>query len=218
MLRWLLPALLLAPLPAQAAPKPLNPDQVGRLRCVAALAIIANDQQRGTGDWAGYPALTARGIKFSNAIAEALMKETGKSRDELKVEVLAQIAVLQKDAADAEAAVRVVADPCMVMLDRVAPPPKPPTLPQCAAALGLAFEDTKASQGMTSATKTLAVFAAALEGRARDEMKAAGRTEAESDIVIGLEKERLLAEYKAHRKQGRQDKIDYQACFDMARP
>ena len=85
MFRWLLPALLLAPLPAQAASKPLNPDQVGRLRCVAALAIIANDQQRGTGDWAGYPALTARGIKFSNAIAEALMKETGKSRDELKV-------------------------------------------------------------------------------------------------------------------------------------
>lgn len=216
MFRWLLPALLLAPLPAQAAPKPLNPDQAGQLRCVAALAIIANDQQRGTGDWAGYPVLTARGIKFSDAVAEALMKETGQSRDALKVEVLAQVAALQKDAT--EAAVRAAADPCIVMLDRVVPAPKPPTLPQCAAALGLAFEDTKASQGMTSATKTLAVFAAVLEGRARDEMKAAGRTEAESDIVIGLEKERLLAEYKAHRKQGRQDKIDYQACFDMARP
>ena len=221
MTRWIIPALLLMPLPAGAAPAPLNADQQARVRCVAALAIIANDQQRGVGDWEGYPPLTVRGIKFSDAVAQALMKETGRSHNEVKAQVLAQVSAFQKEAgraADPAALVREAADPCIVLLDTVVPPPKPPTLPQCAAALSLAFDDVKGREGMSKTAKDLAVFASVLEGRARDEMKAAGKTEAESDIVIGLERERLLAEYKANRKQGTQDKIDFRACFDMAKP
>ena len=64
----------------------------------------------------------------------------------------------------------------------------------------------------------LAIFAAVLDGRAREELKAAGKTEAESDVIIGLEKEKLLAEFKAHKGKGAQDKVDFPACFEMARP
>jgi hypothetical protein len=104
------------------------------------------------------------------------------------------------------------------MLDRFVPPPKRPTLPQCAAALTLAFEDEKAHQGMSASARTLAVFSSVLDGRAREELKAAGKTEAESDVVMGLEREKLLMEFKKHHKKGAQDKIDFQSCFDMARP
>ena len=221
MTRWIIPALLLAPVPAQAAPLALGAEQTAQVRCVAVLAIVANEQQRGEGDWSGSPALAIRGAKFSDLVASALMKETKRSSQEARAEVLAQLSVLQAEsaqAADSAATLREVAGPCIVMLDRFVPPPKRPTLPQCAAALTLAFEDEKAHQGMSASARTLAVFSSALDGRAREELKAAGKTEAESDVVMGLEREKLLMEFKKHHKKGAQDKIDFQSCFDMARP
>lgn len=216
MLRWMIPVLLLLPLPAQAAPERETAARQAKFRCVAALAIIANDQQRGMGDWDGYPPLAARGTKFSERVAQAAIKDSGMTQADVAQAILTELAALQQEGADEN--VRAIADRCIAMLDAEVPPPKPPTLLQCAVALNLAFEDEKAHQGMSKTARTLAVFAAVLEGRARDEMKAAGRTEAESDIVIGREKEKLLAEFKAHRKKGVQDKIDFQSCFDMARP
>lgn len=221
MLRWIVPALLLVPAPVGAARTPLGSDQQARVRCVAVLAIVANEQQRGAGGWDEYPPLAARGAKFSDRVASGLIRGNGRSRDEARDEVLAQVAALQSESAtsaDGPTAFRDQVKPCIIMLDAEVPPPRSPTLPQCAAALNLAYEDEKAHQGMSKAARTLAVFAAVLEGRARDEMKAAGRTEAESDIAIGLEKEQLFAEFKAHGKKGTQDRIDFQSCFDRARP
>lgn len=219
--RWIFVALFWLPLPVLAAPVPFNADQQERLRCVAALAIIANDQQRGSGTWEAYPPLAVRGARFSDSVLAAVMKESRRSRDDVRAEILAQLATLQKDAAnapDAAANIRAVADPCIVLLDRLVPPPQPPTLPQCAAALSLAYEDEKTHRGMTKTARNLAIFGAVLESHARDEMKAAGKTEAESDTILGLEKERLLAEFKAHKGKGVQDKVDFQSCFVMAQP
>ncbi len=221
MTRWIIPALLLAPSSAQAAPLALGTEQMAQVRCVAVLAIVANEQQRGEGGGSGYPALAIRGAKFSDLVASAVMKETGRSSQEARAEVLAQLSALQAESAqaiDPVAALREVAGPCIVMLDRFVPPPKRPTLPQCAAALTLAFEDEKAHQGMSASARTLAVFSSVLDGRAREELKAAGKTEAESDVIIGLEREKLLMEFKKHHKKGAQDKIDFQSCFEMARP
>ena len=221
MTRWIIPALLLAPSSAQAALLALDAEHKAQVRCVAVLAIVANEQQRGEGDWSGYPGLSIRGAKFSDFVANALMKEAGRSGPEARAEVLAKLSALQVESAQADdpiAFLREVADPCIMMLDRFVPPPKRPTLPQCAAALTLAFEDEKAHQGMSASARTLAVFSSVLDGRAREELKAAGKTEAESDVVMGLERERLLMEFKKHHKKGAQDKIDFQSCFEMARP
>lgn len=221
MLRRIVPALLLLPPPVLAAPAPLSAVQQDRVRCVAVLAIMANEQRRGLGGWEDYPPLAVRGAKFSDRVTEDLVKEKARSRGGVRGEVLAQVATLQTEAtasADPSRMLREKAEPCIAMLNAEVPPPQTPTLPQCAAALAMAFEDEKAHQGMSKTARTLAIFAAVLDGRAREELKAAGRTEAESDVVIGLEKEKLLAEFKAHKGKGVQDKVNFPACFEMARP
>lgn len=221
MTRWIIPALLLAPLSAHAARPTLGIEISAQARCVAVLAIVANEQQRGADEPSGHPALVFRGAKFSDLVTRALMKETGRPRDQARAEILAQVSALQAESAlasDPAAFLGEIVGPCIAMLDRLVPPPEKPTLPQCAAALTLAFEDEKAHQGMSASARTLAVFSSVLDGRAREELKATGKTEAESDIVIGLEREKLLMEFKRHRKKGAQDKIDFQSCFEMARP
>ena len=221
MTRRFILVLLLAPWSAQAAPLALGAEHIAQARCVAALAIVANEQQRGEADWSGYPALAIRGAKFSDLVIDVLMKETRRSREEARAEVLTQLSALQAEssqASDPVAFLNGVANPCIVMLDGFVPPPKQPTLPQCAAALTLAFDDEKAHHGMSTSARTLAVFSSVLDSRARAALKAAGKTDAESDVVMGLEREKLLMEFKRQRKKGPQDKIDFQSCFELARP
>lgn len=221
MLRRIVPALLLLPPPVLAALAPLGAVQQDRVRCVAVLAVMANEQRRGVEGWENTPPLAERGAKFSDRVAETLVKEKIRSRKGARAEVIAQVAALQAEAdaaADPLAMLREKAGPCIAMLDAEVPPPPPPTLPQCAAALAMAFEDEKAHQGMSKTARTLAIFAAVLDGRAREELKAAGRTEGESDVVIGVEKEKLLAEIKADNGRGVKDRVNYPACFEMARP
>lgn len=221
MLRRLVLILLMIPQPLLAAPQPLSPDQKARVKCVAVLAIVANEQQRGVEGWEDTSPLALRGAKFSDRVGEAIVKESKRTREDVRGLVLAEVASLQAEAraaADPTALLRARLGPCMTLLDAVVPPPKPPTLAECAAALSLAYDDETAHNGMTKTARTTAIFAAILDGRAREELKAAGKTEAESDVVIGLEKEKLMAEFKASQGKGAQDKVDFPACFEMARP
>lgn len=221
MLRRIAAALLLVPLPLQAGPVLLSAPQQDHLRCVAVLAIIANEQQRGVGGWEDLRPLAARGAKFSDRVIDGLVKEKVRSQEAARAEILAQVAAIQAEATasgDPSALLRDKSGSCIAMLDAEVPPPQPPTLPQCAAALAMAYDDEVAHQGMSKTARTLAVFASVLDGRAREELKAAGKTEAESDVVIGLEKEKLMAEFKASQGKGTQDKVDFPACFEMARP
>lgn len=221
MLRRIAPALLLVPQPLSAAPGPLSPDQQARVKCVAVLAIVANEQQRGVEGWEDMPPLALRGGKFSDRVGEVIVRESKRSREDARGLVLAELASLQAEARtapDPTALLRERLTPCMTLLDAIVPPPKPPTLVECAAALSLAYDDEVAHGGMSKTARTMAVFAAVLGGRAREELKAAGKTEAESDVVIGLEKEKLMAEFKASQGKETQDKVDFPACFEMARP
>lgn len=221
MLRRIAPILLILPQPLAAAPAPLSPDQQARVKCVAVLAIVANEQQRGVEGWEDTPPLALRGAKFSDRVGEAIVRESKRSREDVRGLVLAEVASLQAEARtapDPAALLRTRLAPCMALLDTIVPPPKPPTLIECAAALSLAYDDETAHGGMTKSARTMAIFAAVLDGRAREELRAAGKSEAESDTILGLEKERLAAEFKAHQSEGTQDKIDYTACFEMARP
>lgn len=221
MLRRIVPFLMLVPQPAFAAPAPLTPEQQAQLKCVAVLAIVANEQQRGAEGWEDVPSLALRGARFSDRVGEAIVKASKQSREDVRRAVLAEVAGLQAEAqgsADPASVLRSRLGPCMAMLDALVPPPRPPSLVECAAALSLAYDDETAHNGMTKAARTMAIFASVLDGRAREELRAAGKSEAESDAVLGLEKEKLRAEFKAQQGEGKQEKVDYGACFEMARP
>lgn len=213
--------IMLASFPLRAAPNPLSTSQRDHVQCVAVLAIIANEQQRGIGGWEDLPPLAIRGAKFSDRVIQGLVKDKSRKQDAARAEVLAQVAALQSEAiasGNASAVLRARSVPCIAMLDVEVPPPQPPTLPQCAAALAMAYDDEVAHQGLTKSARTLSIFAALLDGRAREALKSEGKTDAESDIIIGLEKEKLMAEFKASEGKGTQDRIDFPACFAMARP
>ena len=221
MYRWIVLMLLLAPFPLWAAPRSLSASQQDHVQCVAVLAIIANEQQRGIGGWEDVPPLAVRGAKFSDRVIQGLVKDKSRKPEAARAEILTQVAALQSEAVasgNPSAVLRARSAPCIAMLDAEVPPPQPPTLPQCAAALAMAYDDEVAHQGLTKAARTLSIFAALLDGRAREELKAEGKTDAESDIAIGLEKEKLMAEFKASEGKGTQDRIDFPACFAMARP
>lgn len=212
--------LLMASQPALAATAPLTSAEAARVKCVATLAIVASEQERGTSEWDDLPPLGERGERFAQIVAGELQK-AGRSEAEAKASVVSAIETMQREAgaaADPGATVRDAATGCIAMLDKAVPPPKPPTPLQCAAAVGLAYEEVKGREGMSKTAKDLDIVASVLDNRARDELRAAGKTEAEADIVIGTEKERLLAEYKAAPEGSRQTEIDFPACFAMAQP
>lgn len=212
--------LLVTGLPAAAAPPPLTPAEAGRVKCVATLAIVASEQERGTSEWDDLPPLGERGGRFAQIVAGELQK-AGRSESEAKASVVSAIEAMQREAgsaADPDTTVREAATDCVAMLDKAVPPPKPPTPLQCAAAVGLAYEEVKGREGMSKTAKDLDIVASVLDNRARDELRAEGKTEAEADIAIGTEKERLLAEYKAAPEGSRQTEIDFPACFAMAQP
>ena len=212
--------LLFAGLPAQAATAPLSAAETGRVQCVATLAIVASEQERGTSEWDDLPPLATRGGRFAE-IVTAELRKGGRSEAEAKASIVAAIEAQQREAAagaDPGAAVHDAAPVCIAMLDKAVPPPKPPTPLQCAAAVGLAYDEVKGREGMSKTAKDLDLFASVLDNRARDELRAAGKTEAESDVAIGLERERLLAQYKAAPEGSRQTEIDFPACFAMAQP
>lgn len=214
------PLLAAAPVPAPVA-QPLNADQAMRIRCVAALAIVASEQERGTGDWEGYPPLASDGATFAGIVGEAVMKETGRTREQVRDEILKAVAALQKQAVgsdDADGIAHAEADKCLPVL-RAAVPAKPkPTLPQCAAYVALAYEEVRAREGASNTAKDLATIAAVLDHRAREMLKDEGRNEPQVDEVMGREKEHILAEAKATEAQGKSSDIDFPACFEMAAP
>lgn len=212
--------LLFASIPVSAAPVRLTPAEASRVKCVATLAIVASEQERGTSEWDDLPPLGERGGRFAQIVAGELQK-AGRSEAEARQSVVRAIEAMQREAggaADPGAAVRDAATDCIAMLDKAVPPPKPPTPLQCAAAVSLAYEEVKAREGMSKTAKDLDIVASVLDNRARDELRAAGKTEAEADVAIGLEKERLLALYKAAPEGSRQTEIDFPACFAMAQP
>jgi|GEM_PF-520716 len=218
-------ALLTAVQPAASQPtppaKPLNADQAKRIRCVAALAIVASEQERGAGNWDDYPPLAADGATFAGIVGEAVMKETGRTREAVRDAILSAVAALQKqakDSADPDALAHAEADRCLPVL-RAAVPEKPrPTLPQCAIYVALAYDEVRAREGASTTAKDLATIAAVLDHRAREMLKGEGKSEPESDEAMGREKERIMKETKAAADAGTAVDVDFPWCVALAKP
>ena len=208
-------ATLAAAPPAASPPLSLNLEQVEQVRCVAALAIAANDQVRGAPGWVGFPWLPDRGKRFAGIIGDQLVTETNMTREAIRDNILAEVATLQARAAastnpqpEAQSLVR----SCISMMDKVDPPKSPPTVVQCAAMVAIAARD--AAGGDQS--RQLANVSAILESQAREELRGQGKTDAEADIVLGLEKETILALSKANKAKGQMDDLNFEHCFARA--
>ena len=113
------------PLAAQAAPD--SPDVIGldqAIRCSAAFAITAGDQQRGVAAAAQYPPLRQRGREFFVRTGARLMDEQHLNRAQLQQRIKAEVARLQAETAaspNPAAAYDAVIRPCLALLDVTIP-------------------------------------------------------------------------------------------------
>lgn len=183
-----------------------TPAQATEIRCVALLAIVANEQARGVG-WSEYPALAADGARFSGVVGEQLMTATGRTREQVRDLILASVTGLQK----AKALPRAEVDGCVTLMRTRAPAPPPPALPRCAAIMGLAYDAVKARDGLTKDAKDLATLASVLAYRAKVELTAAGRSEAQAEIALGLERD-------AAAEAGGAPDAELRGCAALAQP
>ena len=199
-----------------AAPPPLTAAQNEQVRCVAALAIVANEQERGVGDWDSLPPLKSRGSHFAGVIGEALTGEGGRTREAVRDAILAAVADFQKSGVNelpAETAIN-----CITLMDRLDPPLPPPGLTECAAMVSLAAKEARTREGFSDNVKLLVTFATVLESRARSKLRAEGKTEAENDVIIGLKKEELLAAAKSRKQSAEAVGPDMAGCLELAKP
>lgn len=218
MKRLLAPVLVLAlTIPAFAAPPPpLTVEQKERVRCVAALAIVANEQERGVGDWDSLPPLKSRGSHFAQVVGDGLTGEGGRTREAVRDAILAAVAEFQKSGVNElppETAIN-----CIELMNRLDPPLPPPGLTECAALVSLAAKGAREREGFSDNVKLLVTFATVLESRARAKLRSEGKTEAENDVIIGLKKEELSAAAKSKRKGNEAIGPDMASCLELAKP
>jgi hypothetical protein len=200
-----------------ALPRPLSTDEAARTRCVAALAIVANDQARGAEGWTDFPPLDRRGAHFAGVVGEALMKDWTRTREQVRDIMIADVHALQKqyaNAPDRQAWIEQVARTCITMMNQIDPAPPPPTLPQCAAIMSLAARDAGKDSADTDKTRLLATLASALDYRARTAMIAEGKSGTERDRAMAEARDSIDAMVKA--KSVPDDFVA--ACADMAKP
>lgn len=216
-MRILLSLSLLMASPLTAAPPPvatsLSAAEQTQLRCVALLAIIANDQQRGAPGWQDLPRLENRGRHFAGHVGATIAALPGQSRESVRDAILAEVAAYQHRTAD-RATLIAEGQACVALMDQLDPPAPPPTMLSCAALATLAARDEDARDSTTAGARNLATLASLFEARAREPLRGEGKSEAESDIILGLERERLAREIAAHPEQADARSDQLEACID----
>jgi hypothetical protein len=112
-------APLAAPAAAQTAPQ-LSLEQTMQLRCSAAFAIVADEQQRGVASARAYPPLGERGKEYFVRSGARLMDDLHLTREQLQAALKGEVEGLQKQAIEAQdpaAFVDGVMRPCLLALD-----------------------------------------------------------------------------------------------------
>lgn len=202
--------LALAMALAAASPPPLTEIQSRQIRCVAVLAIVAGEQQRRTAAALSLPPLARQGARFAQAVGDTIVKDTGRTQEQVRDLILQQVAATQK-AAGKQAELPIdEARGCVEVMNAVAPPLPPPSTIQCAGLLKLAADDVRKRDGMSKSAMDLMTIASLLEDRARTELRAAGKSEAEGDQALTLAREAIAADPKSA--------PDLEACVELAEP
>ena len=205
---------------AVAAPAPLTPDQAKSVQCVAQLSIIAAQQEEGIASALAYPPLAESGARFAQMVGEQVMQAHGLSKEAVRDAFIAGVAAEQKRATAGGGARElprgeVVA--CIERMERLAPAPPPPTLPQCAAMVKLAYEEVHAREGLSGSAKDLATIAAVLDARARDELLGSGKSRAETEAAMAATRAAVEKDVARRAADGVSAGLDVEACFDMAK-
>jgi hypothetical protein len=207
MLSLFIPALFAA----AAVPPKLSAAQAAQVRCVGALAIVANDQERGAETWEDVPRLASRGAHFAGTVGERLIKDAGMTREQVRDAMVKAVATFQKGGEEGLDEKTVTA--CIALMDKLNPAPPAPSLPDCAAMMALAYDDATRRKEVAGSVRDLALIAAVLDARAREELRGQGKTEVENDAIIGLARERIEADAKAGKQLP-----DTEQCVAFAQP
>ena len=219
----LFPAMLALPVAAlaQQAGAPSRPalsaENRAAVRCSAAFAIVAGEQERGAAGVAAYPPLAWRGREYMVATGEALIA-AGWTQAQVSAAMNEAAAAIQHEAVakgDAEGVLGAIMPPCLSLLDAQVPPLTLPNLPQCAAILRLSYDEVHAAEGLTDRAKDLLTLASVLESRARRELAGQGRSDAEADAVLDIERDSVT---KVAAQPGGVQRYDIATCFELAKP
>lgn len=120
MVRWFPPlvaALLAAPAAAQAdSLPPMSLEQQMLVRCSAAFAVVAGEQQRGLASGDRYPPLAERGKEYFVRAGARLMDELKLTREQVQARLSAEADALQGRTGGA-AGLDAIMPPCLSALD-----------------------------------------------------------------------------------------------------
>lgn len=202
-------------------PKPLTDIHKRDLSCVAALAIVASEQERGVTDSFAYPLLEERGRAYAGRVGERVVQETGLTREQVREQILAAVTVHQgkvKNVAEPRQVVEAEMEKCLPLLEKEVPPKPQPTLNQCAAMVELAYREVYGREGLSKTAQDLKTLAYVLDNRAREALKAAGYSGTEGDIILTQLREEMLAEAKKKESAGESSDLDFDHCFKLAAP
>lgn len=184
----------------------ITPVQSADITCVAQLAIVASEQKRGTG-WGDYPDVGDDGADFAAVVGDEVMTSTGQTKEQVRDQILAAVATVQKSGKLDRAEV----DKCAILMHAKVPTPLPPTMPRCAAIMALSYEAVKTRDGLTKDAKDLATLASVLTYRAKEELISDGKSEAEADALIGTERAKAA-------KAGGAPESELRTCAGLAAP
>lgn len=193
-----------------AAPPALTPPQQQQLRCIALLAIVAGEQERRTAAALDLPPLARQGGRFAQVVGETLVKETGRTQEQVRDLILQQVAAIQQGAGAAAKLPVEEARICVTLMNQIAPPLPPPSAVQCAGLMKLAADDVRRREKMSKTAMDLTTLASVLENRARAELGSVGKSEAESDRELTLAREAIAA--------NPQTAPDMEGCVELAKP
>jgi len=213
-------ALLSSPLHAvAAAPPPVLPDAALRadLHCAAAFAIAASEQARGSAAALALPPLAVRGKRFFADTGTRAVEQGGMTQEAVRDLLVAEVAAMQRRAgADPDRELAAEVRPCLVRLDAVVPPLQTPDLAQCAAILGLAYEEERLRAPQGAAARDLQTLAQVLATRAREALIAGGKSGDGADAALTAAREAMRGE--AAGRPGGVETYDIAHCYDLAAP
>jgi len=112
-------ALLAAPAAAQEPPR-FTLEHRMLLRCSAAFAIVAGEQQRGVASALAYPALGERGREYFVRASVRLMDDLELTREQVEASLRAEVEGLQKASSDTAVPAQYldsVMQPCLSALE-----------------------------------------------------------------------------------------------------
>ncbi|MDE2561952.1 MAG: hypothetical protein KGL48_06840 [Sphingomonadales bacterium] len=214
-----------APVLAQGAPKPapapapdlsrLTSGHRAALQCAAVFAVVALEQKRGLPSALAFPPLAWRGKEFFVRASAQVEDEAGLNREQVRDLLVADVAALQRQAADSkdpDGTLAAAMKPCQAMLDASVAPLEKPDLLACAAIFRLAYEEVHASEGMTARAKDLMTLGSVLEDRARKQQIAAGKSGNEADAALERARDALRQDPAGA------DRYALETCDDLARP